>query len=244
MSLYDAIAGIYDADMGASMTLPDLACYTNAARAANGPVLELGCGNGRVLAALQLAGIEVVGIDRSLPMLRGARERCGASAALVQMDLRHLALRADFALALLPYSLVTSLLDDQAWQQLANGLHEALRPGARVILDAFIPQPELADSGWQRDYARRVDSNWLVRHKRISTLNDGCHRIERRYRCRGAIGDRTLQTHETIRPYTPTELQRQAERFLGRVLKVEYDYGADRGVAQSRFCTLTVLLAH
>ncbi len=240
MKLYDAIAPIYDADMGASMNLPDLAWYVKAARAVNGPVLELGCGNGRVLAALRSAGIEALGIDLSLPMLRRARERCGPSVALAQMDLRKLSLRADFALVLLPYSLVTCLRNDEDWRQLANGLREALRPGASVILDAFIPRPALTDSGWLRDYARWLGVRWLVRHKRISTLADGCHRIERRYRCRGAFGGRTLHTSEIIRPYSPVELQRQAERFLGPVLNVEYDYGVGAGAAQERFCTITV----
>ncbi len=240
MKLYDTIAAIYDADMGTSMNLPDLAWYVNAAGAADGPVLELGCGNGRVLAALHAAGIDVVGMDLSLPMLRGALGRCGQVVAMAQMDLRRLSLRAAFALALLPYSLVTYLHNDSDWRQLAIGLREALRPGASVILDAFIPRPGLTDRGWLRDYARRLGAHWLVRRKRISTLTDGCHRIERRYRCRGMFGGRTLYASEIIRPCTPAELQRQAERFLGRVLNVEYDYGVDGGAADRRFCTVTV----
>jgi SAM-dependent methyltransferase len=243
MNLYDSIAAIYDADMGASMDLPDLECYLHAARAVDGPVLELGCGNGRVLAALQSAGIDAVGIDLSLPMLHGARERCGPSIALARMDLRQLALRASFALALLPYSLVTQLRNDEDWRRLAAGLRAALRPRAAVLLDAFIPRPELGDRGWLPDYARRVGVNWLVRHKRISRLGDGCSRIERRYRCRGSFGGRTLHTSEIIRPYTPIELQLQVERFLGPVLVLEYDYGVDPGSKGRRFCTVTALLA-
>lgn len=242
MTLYDSIAAIYDADMGASMDLPDLACYLRAAQAAGGPVLELGCGNGRVLASLQSAGIDAVGIDLSLPMLRAARARCGPTLALARMDLRQLALRASFALALLPYSLVTHLHNDEDWRRLAAGLRAALRPGAAVVLDAFIPCPELG-TDWLRDYARRFEGAWLVRHKRISRLADGCHRIERRYRCRGVFAGRTLHCSEIIRPYTPSELQRQTERFLGPVRAVELDYGAAVTTTPSRFCTVTARLA-
>ncbi len=235
---YDAIAPIYDADMGASMTLDDIGWYRKLALAAGGPVLELGCGSGRVLAALRAAGVDATGVDRSGPMLRRARLRCGPAAPLLQMDLRALALSGDFALALLPYSLITYLLDDHDWLALAAGLRAALRPGGTVVVDAFIPQPRLAGSGWLRDYARRVDDEWLVRHKRITPLADGCHRIERRYRLRGAFGGRTLLTTEVIRPYTPERLVAQVRSHLGPVLRVDYDYTPGRSAAGARFCSV------
>lgn len=241
MNAYDAIAGIYDADMGASMTLDDIGWYLAQARAAGGPVLELGCGSGRILGPLRTAGIDAVGVDLSLPMLRQARTRCGEGAALLRMDLRALGLRRHFALALLPYSLCTYLLDEQDWAALARGLLPALRPGARIVVDAFLPQPRLAGSGWLRDYARALGGEWLLRHKRIQALADGSHRIERRYRLRGAFGGRTLRTEECIRPYPPATLRSLCERHLGRVEDAVWDYDPARSSAQARFCSLVVL---
>jgi SAM-dependent methyltransferase len=237
---YDQIAAIYDADMGASMTLPDVDYYLRAARACGGPVLELGCGTGRILAALIAAGVDAAGIDRSAPMLAQARRRCGARARLLQMDMRALAFDGDFALALLPYSLVTYLLDDVDWAALAAGLRRALRADARIVIDAFVPQSGLADVGWIRDYARPVAGHWLVRHKRVHREADGCRRIERRYRMDGAFAGRTLVTDERIRPYTPAQLVAQVERHLGPVRAVDYDYAPGRGADGARFCTLTV----
>ncbi|MCB1600915.1 MAG: class I SAM-dependent methyltransferase [Xanthomonadales bacterium] len=237
---YDRIAPIYDADMGASMALPDVGYYLEQARLAAGPVLELGCGSGRVLQALLAEGLAAVGIDRSLPMLRQARLRCGSEASLLQMDMRQLALRGRFALALLPYSLVTYLLDEADWQALAQGLSQTLQERARIIIDAFIPRPQLADGRWMRDYARRHQGRWLVRHKRIQQLGDGSHRIERRYRLWGAFGGRTLCTREQIRAYAPDQLRALCEHHLGRVTRVDWDYGEAASAEQASFCTLTV----
>ncbi|TLY48982.1 MAG: class I SAM-dependent methyltransferase, partial [Gammaproteobacteria bacterium] len=66
---YDAIAEIYETDMGQSMPFDDVAFYRSLCLAEGGRVLELGCGTGRILIELMRAGIDAVGADRSLPML-------------------------------------------------------------------------------------------------------------------------------------------------------------------------------
>jgi len=240
MTMYDRIAGIYDADMGASMTLDDLGYYSRLAKAVDGPVLELGCGSGRVLSSLQAAGVRVVGVDHSLAMLLQAQSRCEPGTQLVQMDMCRLGLRGNFALVLMPYSLITHLLDETDWQALALGLRAAVRRDAKIVIDAFIPCPQIPGSGWLKDYARRVGGQWLVRHKRVSRTAGGIHSIERRYRMKEAFGGRTLLTTERIRPYHPEELVELSRRYIGNVLGMDYDYmpGAEAGGA--RFCTVTV----
>lgn len=238
VSAYDPIAEIYDADMGASMTLDDAGYYCRLARAEQGPVLELGCGTGRVLSALTAKGVPVVGVDLSLAMLQRARLRCKRDTTLLQMDMRRLGLRGDFALVLLPYSLVTHLLDEADWEALSLGLRDTVRPGATIVVDAFVPRPQLPGSGWIKDYARCVGGRWLVRHKRVSCALGGTHKIERRYRMKGWFGSRTLLTTERIRPYRPAELLEMSERYFGRVLRVDYDYGAGANPDDARFCTV------
>lgn len=240
MTIYDHIAGIYDADMGASMTLDDLGYYSRLAEAADGPVLELGCGTGRVLSWLQAAGFQVTGVDHSLAMLQQARVRCKPGTKLVQMDMCRLGLRGKFALVLMPYSLVTHLLDEADWQALAFGLRAAIHRDAKIVIDAFIPRPRVPGSGWLRDYARCVDGQWLVRHKRVCRESGRTHRIERRYRMKNAFGDRTLLTTERIRPYHPEELVEHSHRYLGNVVGMDYDYMPDAKARSARFCTVIV----
>lgn len=240
MNAYDVIAEIYDADMGASMTLDDAGYYCRLARAEHGPVLELGCGTGRVLSVLRAEGIEVVGVDRSRAMLKQAWLRCAGETKLLQMDMCRLGLRGDFAVVLLPYSLVTHLLDEADWEALRKGLRDTVRAGAKIVVDAFIPRPQLPGSGWIRDYARSVGGRWLVRHKRVSRSAGHTHRIERRYRMKEFFGGRTLSTTEHIRPYRPEELLELSSRYFGEVIRVDYDYGSGIGPADARFCTIVL----
>jgi SAM-dependent methyltransferase len=190
---------------------------------------------------LLAAGIDAVGIDLSLPMLRRARQQLGAGAPLAQMDLHRLGLRRGFELALLPYSLITYVLDERGWEALAAELRAVLHPGGRVVLDAFVPQPGLVGQSWIGDYARRQPQGWLVRHKRIESLSGGLRRIQRRYRLRGAFGGRSLLTEELMRPYPEEELAALARYHLGEVERVRWDYSQAES-ATARFYTLTVVL--
>src|SRR5919204_50782 len=68
VSSYDAFAPIYD-DWASHMT-EDVAFYVDLAREADGPVVELAVGNGRVaIPVAQAIGRRVVGVDRSPAML-------------------------------------------------------------------------------------------------------------------------------------------------------------------------------
>ena len=69
---------------GAPPIAGDIAFYDRLAQAAGGPVLELGCGTGRIALALAQAGLSVTGVDVSAGMLALARrksERLAAAAS-------------------------------------------------------------------------------------------------------------------------------------------------------------------
>src|SRR5215216_3132795 len=51
----------------------DIELYLRLAEVVGDPILELGCGTGRVLLPLAAAGHRITGIDRSRPMLERAR---------------------------------------------------------------------------------------------------------------------------------------------------------------------------
>ncbi len=127
----------------------DVQFYVNAAREADGPVLELGCGTGRLLIPTARAGVKIVGLDSSSKMLDVCRKRLEgepdpvrARAELHQGDIRDFELKRSFQLITLPFRPFQHLLtvDDQI-ACLAR-VRKHLGDGGRLIFDLFNPSLE------------------------------------------------------------------------------------------------------
>lgn len=119
----------------------DVGFYVDLARQADGPIVELAVGNGRVaIPVAQATGREVIGIDTSPSMLAQARER-GASAG-VRLDLRMLDMREldlDEPAALV-YCPANALMHLPTWADRRRTFERvavALRPGGRFAWNAF-----------------------------------------------------------------------------------------------------------
>lgn len=146
MSAYDPFAPIYDA-WSAHMT-DDVAWYVELAREANGPVVELAVGNGRVAVPVaQALGRRVIGIDASAAMLEGARARAAAAGVELDLrlgDMRELELEEPAALVLCPFR---SLLHLPTWadkRRVFERVAASLRPGGRFAWNAFVFSPHIA----------------------------------------------------------------------------------------------------
>jgi SAM-dependent methyltransferase len=139
MSWNEAFADRYD-EWSAHMTA-DVAFYITLAREADGPLVELAVGNGRVAVPVARAtGRRVIGIDTSPAMLDQART--GAAAAGVDLDLRTCDMR-DLALdepAALIYCPFRSLLHLPTWadrRRTFERVAASLRPDGRFAWNAF-----------------------------------------------------------------------------------------------------------
>src|SRR5713226_4481605 len=87
--MYDSFARFYDLDT--LEVVDDLPFWINLARRTGGPVLEVGCGTGRVVIPLAESGAHVVGIDVSAAMLAIARDKVSAAGVDGRVEL----IRAD-----------------------------------------------------------------------------------------------------------------------------------------------------
>src|SRR5262245_19324849 len=88
----------------------DIAFFVELAQQSGGPVLELGCGTGRVLIPTARACVTIVGLDASPSMLEIAREKLlqetvevKSRAQLVQGDMRDFDLGREFRLVTIPF---------------------------------------------------------------------------------------------------------------------------------------------
>ena len=217
-STYDRIARFYDVDMAQNMRFDDAAYYAHQCARQRGRVLEVGCGNGRILLPLLRAGHDAFGIDASGPMLRElARKSASARvpARAAQADARSLPFApGTFATVLCPYSLVTYLASDADLAAFLHEVRNALVPGGLVVVDAFVPRPVEAQHAFTPDYRRPFGAFTLARAKRITPLPDGTNRIERRYEIVSGDGHvvETLEVAEIIRPRACRRPARSAPR--------------------------------
>src|SRR6476659_10721242 len=72
---WDEYAPFYDWENARTLGRRDVAFWRRVASEAKGAVLELGCGTGRISLPLARAGVSLVGVDRSEPMLARAGRR-------------------------------------------------------------------------------------------------------------------------------------------------------------------------
>lgn len=143
---YTFIADLYDYVVP-YRTRPDIDFFIEAAQSSGGPVLEVGCGTGRVLIPTARAGIDIVGLDLSRHMLRVCQKRLldepeavRSRARLIEADMRNFDLAQTFELVTLPFRPFQHLttVDDQ--MSCLKSIHKHLVQGGRLILDLFNPR--------------------------------------------------------------------------------------------------------
>jgi SAM-dependent methyltransferase len=149
----------------------DVAFWRRLAAAADGPVLELGCGTGRIAIPIAKAGIALTAVDRSLPMLDRARRRAARGAAgrhlrLVRADIRQLPFRdRRFALVMAPYGILQSLVRERDLAAALQSVHRALARGGRFGIDLVPDLPR-----WDEYRRRRTLSGTMGRGTKVSLV--------------------------------------------------------------------------
>ena len=142
---YAPVADLYD-HVTVYRERADIAFFVDAATKVGGPVLELGCGSGRVLIPTARAGIDIVGLDASSEMLGvcAARLREEPSAVqqratLVHGDMRAFTLHGTFALITIPFRPFQHLLTVADQLACLTCVHRHLADEGRLIFDLFNP---------------------------------------------------------------------------------------------------------
>jgi SAM-dependent methyltransferase len=140
--LYDHPA-LYDALLPAAAHVP---YYVALARQASGDVLELACGTGQLTVPIATAGLPIVGIDLSAPMLSTARERAAAanvSVEYVLADMRNFDLGHKFALIFIARNSLLHLHSTEDLLAAFAAVRRHMAPGGIFAFDIFNPNVRL-----------------------------------------------------------------------------------------------------
>ena len=152
---YDALYGVMRDPSG------DAAFYRQLAQEAGGPVLELGCGTGRVLLPIAALGIPCVGVDASpamLAVLRGKNPPPNLELVQASMETFDVGARR-FALVTCPFRAFQHLLTVDAQLAALANVRRHLAPGGAFAFDVF--DPKLAWIAAPAD-TERLDATFMI----------------------------------------------------------------------------------
>ncbi len=174
--IFDRFARFYDDDYRDYQD--DIEAIAMLAAECGDPLLELGCGTGRVLIPLAAAGHTITGVDISRALMDGAahklvQHKLVDRATLVQDDLRSFDLaRKDFAFAFCTSNTLMHFVTADEQLAVLRNTWRHLRPGGYLFVDLFNPDiprllainglMELADQ-WLDDTTGAEVQKWSVR---------------------------------------------------------------------------------
>jgi len=124
----------------------DVQFYVEEARQSGSPVLEIGCGTGRILLPVAESGSSIVGLDRAPAMLAILRQKLSKYSAetqrrveLLEGDMRNFSLGRRFKLITIPYRAFLHLLTPKDQRQALTCIREHLSDEGRLVFNIFDP---------------------------------------------------------------------------------------------------------
>jgi SAM-dependent methyltransferase len=131
---HDVEYGAYDADLG---------LWNELAGRADGPILEIGCGTGRVALHLARRGHRVVGLDSDAALIEALKARAGdLDLEAVVADARTFQFEQEFALAIAPMQVLQLLGSSEERVACLERVSACLRPGGRLVAAIIERMPE------------------------------------------------------------------------------------------------------
>lgn len=205
---------IYDAQTQFGYFFQDEDFYRQTAQITGGPVLELGCGTGRLAIPLLETGLEVHGLDASAAMLEVARrKRASLSAGTGERlhlhlgDMSRFELGNRFAFIFIAFRSFQLLTTSEAQRRCLHCVREHLTPNGKVIINIFDPLYHCLLPGPQestqppREFVHPVSENRVV-VETLERVNDPLTQISQecwRFTEIDATGEIVRQEEESLR---------------------------------------------
>ena len=129
-------------DVAYAWNTVDLPFWVGRAKQARGPVLEAGCGTGRVLIPTLQAGVDAEGLDLHPGMLEVLKEKAtalGLSPHAHLADMRDFTMARRYALITVPFRAFMHLLTTEDQLRAIRCMREHLEAGGALVIDLFYP---------------------------------------------------------------------------------------------------------
>jgi len=234
---WDAYADFYDWENAQTLDRRDVRFWKQMALRAGGPVLELGCGTGRVTIPVARAGARVVGVDRSAEMLGHARKRARRArlqghVSWLRGDIRALPFRKSsrFDLVMAPYGVLQSLVRESDLKATLAAVNRVLAPGGVFGVDLVPDLPVWQEyrnrvrfRGSRRGSTSRITLVESVRQDRARKLTI----FDQEYIERRGGRRRSHRFSLTFRTLTVPQMARRLERAGFRIRAILGDYNGE-----------------
>jgi SAM-dependent methyltransferase len=183
--------------------------WLSQASISGGPILELGCGTGKLSIPLAEAGFSVVGLDNSPALLQFAASKNG-DVRWTDGDMRNFDLNERFALIMLPSNNLGHLHAPEDFEGCIRSVKKHLLPGGVFVIDVFVPNLNLllrdAEAEYVLDEYDSPEGQGRVRVMARSRY-EPTTQIMRTTTIRKVVGHRDVVGSLDLKMYFPRELE-------------------------------------
>src|SRR5687768_2500627 len=212
---YGMLAEFWDLFRGDTSTWDDRFFFLDVVKKYGGPVLDVGCGTGRILLDFMQQGIDIDGVDNSpemLTLLKQKAEKLNLNPVVYQQEMDKLDLPRKYQTILVPSSSFQLLLDEKLPPVAIKRFYEHLLPGG-VLTMPFMTlwkEGEPLESEFTREVVRPEDGATIRRwsHSRFDPATDFEHAIDRYEILRDGQAIASEEHHQS--PATRSYTQEQA----------------------------------
>lgn len=190
----------------------DLPLWEELADEAGGPILDLGCGAGRVGLHLARKGHLLTGIDSDTALVAAFNERARVPASAVVADAQKFELDREFGLALAPMQLAQLFADAEERLRCLRCVTRHLKVGGLAAFAIVEEMPTAGDPSPPLPDVREVDG-WVYSSLPLETIvGDGEIVVRRLRQTVSPDGELSDEVDEVrLRMVSASELEREAE---------------------------------
>ena len=224
--------------------LDDINFYIELVEKYGTPVLEMGCGTGRITIPIRGRGWDIVGLDLSFPMVRRAVDKAlsmGLSLHCFVGDMRRFSLRRRFPLIIVPFNAFSHIYTFEDIRNFFENAREHLLPDGILIIDVFNPDVDmLKGSSVKRLVSRYRDREGHLVEVYGTNFYDSATQVNyiRWYFVRGDV---EWSREFTMRVFFPQELENYARLMGFHIFQKygDYDFSTFSSTSRRQILLLT-----